>query len=227
MKTVIDTRENINSFASMLVSELVKQKPDAAIAFSAGETQAGIFGALRESGVDFTGVHAFLTCEYIGADSEKSCLHQLRNELFEPLGIKNVHLPDENAPDMYEEEIKSCGGLDLAVLGIGLNGHIGFNEPATPFDSYTRIAQLTDSTKRMKADHFGGFENVPSHAVTMGLKTICNAKNVLLTAFGEEKSEIVHKLVYGKTLTYVPAAMLQMHMNMTLCLDHSAASKLD
>ena len=79
----------------------------------------------------------------------------------------------------------------------------------------------------MKAEHFGGAENVPDTAVTMGLKTICSAKNVILMAFGEEKAEIVHKLVYGKTSTYVPAAMLQMHMNMTLMLDPEAASKLD
>ena len=79
----------------------------------------------------------------------------------------------------------------------------------------------------MKAEHFGGIENVPCMGVTMGLKTICSAKNVILVAFGEEKAEIIHKLVYGKTTTYVPAAMLQMHMNMTLCLDKEAASKLE
>ena len=129
---------------------------------------------------------------------------------------------------MYKrQEIASCGGLELILLGIGTNGHIGFNEPATLYDTETHIAQLTDKTKQMKAENFGGVENVPSTAVTMGLKTICRARNVILIAFGEEKADIVYKLVYGKTSTYVPAAMLQMHMNMTLMLDEGAASKLN
>ena len=106
------------------------------------------------------------------------------------------------------------------------NGHIGFNEPATPYDSYTHTVLLTDKTKQMNAELFGGLENVPDNAVTMGLKTICESKNVILVAFGSEKAEIIHQLVYGKTSTYVPAAMLQMHMNMTLLLDDAAAEKI-
>ena len=93
-------------------------------------------------------------------------------------------------------------------------------------DTKTHVQQLTDSTKRMKAKDFGGEDQVPDFGLTMGLKTICGAKNVILCAFGAEKAEIVHKLVYGITTTYVPAAMLQMHMNMILCLDPEAAAKL-
>lgn len=211
------------------VLELSYEKPDAAIAFAAGRTQTGFLRELAASGADLSGINAFLVCEYEGLspEDERSCFYQLNTELFSKLGITRLHIPDAGAPEAYEEELRSCGGLDLAILGIGQNGHIGFNEPGTPYDSYTRIALLTDSTKRMKAELFGGAEKVPERAVTMGLKTICSAKNVILTAFGEEKAEIIHKLVYGKTLTYVPAAMLQMHMNMTLYLDKDAASKLD
>lgn len=228
MKIIVDSKEAINKLVSSMASELVAKKPDACLAFAAGETLKGVFAQLTtDNAVDFSSCDAFNICEYIGASEDKSCAYQLERELYSKLGITKLHTPDENEPESYDKEIASCGGLDLVVLGIGLNGHIGFNEPATLFDTHTHVQQLTDSTKRMKAQHFGGIENVPDMGVTMGLKTICSAKNVILVAFGEEKAEIIHKLVYGKTTTYVPAAMLQMHMNMTLCLDKEAAAKLD
>lgn len=228
MKIIVDSKETINKLVSSMVSELVANKPDACLAFAAGETLKGVFAELSaEKAADFTGCEVFNICEYIGANEKSTCTYQLNSELYSKLGITKTHTPSELEPDSYDEEIEVHGGLDLVVLGIGLNGHIGFNEPATLFDTHTHVQQLTDSTKKMKAEHFGGIENVPCMGVTMGLKTICSAKNVILVAFGEEKAEIIHKLVYGKTTTYVPAAMLQMHMNMTLCLDKEAASKLD
>ena len=228
MKTVKDSIDNINEYVAMRVIELVKEKPDAAIAFCAGKTFEGVFDKLSKSDADFSKVRALLVCDYSGlpGDDGRRCINILDKELFSKLGISEVYAPDENEPESFDDVIKSVGGLDLVLLGIGLNGHIGFNEPATPYLSYTHTAKLTDSTKRMKSELFGGFDNVPDYGVTMGLKTICDAKNVILTAFGEEKAQIIHELVYGKTLTYVPAAMLQMHMNMTLCIDDAAASKL-
>ena len=142
------------------------------------------------------------------------------------LAITQIFTPNAENADKFDAEIEKCGGIELAVLGIGTNGHIGFNEPATPYDSYTHTVLLTDKTKQMNAELFGGLENVPDNAVTMGLKTICESKNVILVAFGSEKAEIIHQLVYGKTSTYVPAAMLQMQMNMTLLLDDAAAEKI-
>lgn len=230
MKTIVDSKENIAKRVSAMISEYVKENPAATIAFSAGETYRGTFAELAKTeNVDFSQVEAFSVCEYLGltAQNEKSCAYQLDNELYSKLGITKIHTPGEDDPESYDAEIEAAGGLDLIVLGIGLNGHIGFNEPATLYDTYTHTQQLTDSTKAMKAEHFEGVENVPTHAVTMGLKTICSAKNVILVAFGAQKADTIHKLVYGKTSTYVPAAMLQMHMNMTLCLDEEAASKLD
>lgn len=229
MKIIVDSKENIAARVSSMISGYVAEKPAASIAFTAGDTMHGIYAELANENADFSECEAFNVCEYVGldADNEKSCAYQLNNELYSKLGITKIHAPSEAEPESYDAEIEACGGLDLVLLGIGLNGHIGFNEPATLYDSYTHTAQLTDSTKRMKAAHFGGEDKVPSHAVTMGLKTICSANNVILVAFGAEKADIVHKLVYGKTSTYVPAAMLQMHMNMTLCLDEEAAAKLN
>ncbi len=230
MKIIVDSKEKLNKLASEMIAEHVSEKPDCAVAFAAGNTPVGVYEELTKmQNVDFSKCEAFNICEYehLAADDERSCANQLNSQLYSKLGITKIHTPTAENAEGFDAEIASCGGLEMILLGIGTNGHIGFNEPATLFATETHVAQLTDKTKQMKAEHFGGAENVPDTAVTMGLKTICSAKNVILMAFGEEKAEIVHKLVYGKTSTYVPAAMLQMHMNMTLMLDPEAASKLD
>ena len=231
MKIVVDSRNNIDKIVADAVAEFVAEKQDAKLAFSAGKTTEGIYEVLSKTEVGFKNTEVFNICDYMGlaADDEKSCANVLRKALYSKLGIENIHNPsgesDEDA-EKYDSEIEAAGGIDLMLLGIGLNGHIGFNEPATLYDTHTHIARLTDNTKRMKAEVFGGEENVPEFGVTMGLKTICSAKNVFMVAYGEEKADIIHKLVYGKTSTYVPAAMLQMHMNFTLYLDEAAASKI-
>ncbi|MCF0122836.1 MAG: 6-phosphogluconolactonase [Ruminiclostridium sp.] len=222
MKIITDTKENITGLVAEKVRELVKNKPDAVIGFSAGNSFKDVFSKLQ--GEELKAVRAFSVCEYAGCDNLGA---QLESELYSMTGIVDFRRPKESEPESYDEEISACGGLDLVLLGVGLNGSIGFNEPATPFDSLTHLQQLTDATKRMKAEEFGGEKNVPSHGVTMGLKTLFGAKSVILLALGEEKAPIVRKLVHGRTDTYIPAAMLQLHMNMTLCLDNDAASKLD
>ena len=229
MKIIVDSKEKIARLAAEKIAEQVSDKKNSTIAFAAGDTMKSVYAELVQlKDTDFGEINAFNICDYTGleADDPGSCANEVKEELYSKLGIENVHTPTEENAESFDEEISSCGGLDLIVLGIGLNGHIGFNEPTTLYDSYTHVAQLTDVTKRMKAEKFGGAENVPSHGVTMGLKTICLAKNVILVAFGADKADIIHKLVYGKTSTYVPAAMLQMHMNMTLYLDNEAAAKL-
>lgn len=231
MKIIVDSRENIDKAVAEAVAEFVCDKKDAKIAFAAGTTTEGIYEILSETATDFSNTEVFNICDYAGLspDDERACANKLA-ALYSKLGIKNIHTPsDENDEEAakYDDEIKAAGGIDLILLGIGMNGHIGFNEPATPYDTNTHLQRLTDSTKRMKADVFGGEKNVPEFGVTMGLKTICSSKNVILVAYGEEKADIIHKLVYGKTSTYVPAAMLQMHMNLCLYLDEAAASKLN
>lgn len=233
MKIVVDTKENIAGLVAGDIFQCVRENSRANLAFSAGRSTAVLETALSGNKELFENVNVFNVCDYIelAPDDIRGCSESLRQTLYQAMGIneENIHTPngesDESAA-AYDNEIAEKGGIDLAVLGMGLNGHIGFNEPATLYDSYTHIAQLTDSTKRMKAELFSGEENVPDHAVTMGLKTLCGAKKVILMAFGEEKADIVHKLVYGKTSTYVPAAMLQMHMDMILYLDKDAASKI-
>ncbi len=225
MKIIIDSKEKICSLAAEMIAGRISEKPDCAIAFAAGKSTEGAYEELVKQGVKLSGCEVFSVCEYEGLsdDDPRSCAHHISSKL----GLTKLHIPTAENAETFDDTIASCGGLELIVLGIGTNGHIGFNEPATLYDTKTHVAQLTDKTKAMKAELFGGQENVPDTAVTMGLKTICDARNVILIAFGEEKADIVYKLVYGKTSTYVPAAMLQMHMNMTLLLDKDAASKLD
>lgn len=231
MKIIVNSKENIDTLVAEAVAAFVSEKQDAKLAFAAGNTTENIYAELAKTDVDFRNAEVFNICDYVGLaeDDEKSCANVLNKELYSKLGIERIHSPngetDEKAAG-YDEEIAAEGGIDLMLLGIGLNGHIGFNEPTTLYETKTHIARLTDSTKRMKAELFEGEENVPEFGITMGLKTICNAKNVFLVAYGEEKADIIHKLVYGKTSTYVPAAMLQMHMNFTLYLDEAAASKI-
>lgn len=229
MKIVIKDRESILQQAAGIISDTAVRKPDCAIAFAAGETAKRIYAKLAaDEKTDFSGCKAFNVTEYVGlcSDDKNSCAAELNEELYSKLGISEIHVPGADNFETFDEEIAAAGGLELAVLGIGTNGHIGFNEPATLFDTYTHVAKLTDKTKAMKAEKFGGADNVPDEAYTMGLKTLCSARNVLLCALGEEKADIVYNLVYGKTSTYVPAAMLQMHMNMTLLLDDAAGAKL-
>lgn len=231
MKIIVDSKENIDKKVADAVAQFVAEKPDAKLSFAAGRTTQNIYAELIKTSVDFKDTEVFNICDYLGLEEtdERLCKNVLNEELYKKLGIEKIHSPegdtDEKAAE-YDEEIAAAGGIDLMLLGIGLNGHIGFNEPTTFYDTHTHIARIADNTKRMKAEAFGGEENVPEFGITMGLKTICNAKNVLLVAYGEEKADIIHKLVYGKTSTYVPAAMLQMHMNFTLYLDEAAASQI-
>ena len=229
MKIIIDSADKISGMAAAIIAEHAKANPGCAMAFAAGRTTKRVYEALAAMDVkELAACKAFTVCEYEGLEDgdKRSCAYRLNDELYSKVGITKIYTPTVDDADKFDAEIEACGGLELAVLGIGTNGHIGFNEPATPYDSYTHSVLLTDKTKQMNAELFSGTENVPDNAVTMGLKTICDAKNVILVAFGSEKAEIIRQLVYGKTSTYVPAAMLQMHMNMTLLLDEEAAEKI-
>ncbi len=229
VKIIINNAEKISTLAAEMIAQHAKAHPGCAMAFAAGRATERVYAALAAMNVkELSDCSAFTVCEYEGlaVDDKRSCAYRLGQELYSKTGITKIYTPTADTAGEFDENIASCGGLELAVLGIGLNGHIGFNEPATPYDSYTHEVLLTDKTKQSNAELFGGAENVPDKAVTMGLKTICDAKNVILVAFGSEKAEIIHQLVYGKTSTYVPAAMLQMHMNMTLLLDEEAAEKI-
>lgn len=224
MKIIVDTKENVAKYIADAFSKQLCDDPCSSLAFTADESIENVLGALEG---DFSKASFFNICDFVFPDGndEKSNFNVLRPVL-NKLHFESVHSPDPESPEEYDEHIARHGGLDLILLGMSTRGTIGFNEPATPYDTHTRTQKLTDVTRESLSSRFGGTENVPEVGVTMGLKTICGAKKVILAAFGSEKADAVHKLVYGKTTTYVPAAMLQMHRDMILCLDKEAAEKL-
>ena len=160
----------------------------------------------------------------------------MNENLFDHLDIpkENINIPSgkvkpndiEKFCDSYENKIKDCGGIDLQVLGIGRTGHIGFNEPGSHFNSKTRLITLDHTTRFDASKTFGGIENVPNTAITMGVRTIFNSKRILVMAWGIHKSLIVKKSVEGDVTSLVPVSYLQKHKNTTLVLDNESASEL-
>ena len=170
----------------------------------------------------------FTVAEFEGGDEALSCRRQIEEELIGRTDLdpdKCRFLSAETA-EGYDDAIREAGGLDMAVLGLGDNAHIGFNEPATPFESYTHRQKLTDATRRQLTEHFGAPERVPEHGWTMGIKTLVSARQILLLAFGEEKTEPAFRMLYARTDSAVPAAFLQIPLNVTVYLDEAAAKKI-
>jgi len=228
--------------AARVVARRVREKPNAVLGLATGSTPLMLYKELirlhQEDGLDFSKVSTFNLDEYIGLPPEhKQSYRRFMNEnLFEHINIRmeNTHVPDGMANDVpavcaaYEQAILDAGGIDLQVLGIGSDGHVGFNEPTSSFASRTRIKTLTRRTVTDNARFFSGDESqVPHHCITMGIGTIMEARTNLLLAFGENKADAVHGMVEGPITANNPATVLQMHPSVKVCLDEDAASKLE
>ena len=189
-----------------IVARLVREKPNAVIGLATGSTPLMLYRELirlhKEEGLDFSQVTTFNLDEYVGLEKEHEQSYHtfMRENLFSQINIKpeNVHIPDGMAEDIpvscavYEQAIVHAGGIDLQVLGIGSDGHVGFNEPTSSFASRTRIKTLTQQTVADNARFFGGDESkVPHHCITMGIGTIMDARMNVILAFGENKAEAV------------------------------------
>lgn len=232
MKTIISDKTELVEKATRQICELVASKPEAVLALPAGETVRPLYerlAALCESGaMSLKKARIFAVTEFENAPEGLSCREQLEKELIEKTDVKkeNCFFLTREALEGYDARIEAEGGLDLAVLGLGHNAHIGFNEPATPFDSLTHAQKLTDATRRQYAARFGGEEKTPQYGLTMGIKTLISAREVMVMAFGEDKAEAAFKMLYGRNDSAVPAAFLQIPLNVTVYLDHTAAQKL-
>ena len=227
--------------AARLLARLVKAKPDAVLGLATGSTPLALYRELvrmhREEGLDFSRVTTFSLDEYVGLqDDHPQSYHTFMwKNLFDQINIPagNVHIPDGMTHDIpayckgYEEAIAEAGGIDLQVLGIGTDGHIGFNEPTSSFASRTRIKTLTRKTVEDNARFFGGDESrVPHHCITMGIGTIMDARRALLLAFGSEKAAAVAAAVEGPVSSMIPASILQHHPHAMVFLDEAAAAHL-
>lgn len=234
MKTILckNELEWIETAAAVIREQVMEKKPDSVLALACGETMRPLWDRLArdaEAGA-FSLRDARVLCvtELVGAGEDKSCRRALTEGLLERTGARpeNCFFPDPDAPEAYDALIESLGGIDLAVLGIGQNCHIGYNEPGKLFDSRTHVQKLTDRTKRQLSERGFRGEDMPETAVTMGIKTLMDARQILLLARGSEKSAAVYQMLYAKTTSYIPAAFLQIPLNVTVILDEGAAEKL-
>lgn len=239
MKLIIGRQEDVVAQAAQRYVELLGRKPHAVLGLATGSTPLSLYerlAALCAGGeLSFAGCSTFNLDEYLGLDGshEQSYRYFMDHNLFSKVDVKpeRTHVPsgavktDEEAA-AYDADIDAAGGIDLQLLGIGNNGHIGFNEPLTPFTSVTHIVKLTDSTREANKRFFSSIDEVPTHAVTMGIHTVMKARSIILLAFGEGKADIIKKTVEGRPDIAVPASLLQLHEDVTLYLDEAAAGEL-
>jgi glucosamine-6-phosphate deaminase len=222
--------------AARLLAKQLKEKPDLVLGLATGSTPLLLYRELVALKLDWRKVKTFNLDEYIGISPEhpQSYHSFMWENLFRHVNIaaKNVHIPDGMAKDipasceLYEKRIREAGGIDLQVLGIGTDGHIGFNEPSSSLASRTRIKTLTQQTVRDNAHYFGQEDDVPRHVITMGIGTILEARENVMLAFGSKKAAVVAAAVEGPITAINPASALQMHAKTKVFLDAAAATKL-
>lgn len=237
---VCDTPEEAARRVAERIAEAIRSQPDIVLGLATGGTPVGVYRELirmhREESLDFSQVTSFNLDEYVGLGPEhpQSYRSFMQQQLFDHVNIEpsRTHVPDGLAADVeaharaYEAEIEAAGGIDLQLLGIGDNGHIAFNEPGSPPDSRTRRVDLTEETIQANSRFFSSIDEVPRHAITMGIGTILEAKRIVLMATGERKAEAVARAVEGPTDPESPASQLQRADDVTFVLDKAAASDL-
>lgn len=234
---IAPSSERAEALTARILADRILAKPDAVLGLATGRTMERVYHQLRKTNVSFRDVTTFNLDEYIGlpAFSKESYWHYMHEHLFHHVDIleENVHLPDGTSADLkgaareYEEKIAKAGGIDVQLLGIGRAGHIGFNEPLSSFTSRTRDKTLTKTTRIQNSSMFGGdVSAVPERAITMGVGTILEARELLLLATGAEKAEIVAKALEGPLTSMVSASAVQIHRNCKIILDEAAAAAL-
>lgn len=236
---VFETKKEIACKCADLFEEVIKNKGDAVLGLATGaspvETYRELIRRFQAGKISFKNVKTFNLDEYcdLPKEDKNSYFSFMRENLFRHIDIfpENTDIPDGNAEDIetecksYDERIKKAGGIDLQLLGIGTNGHIGFNEPAAIFSEGTHKVSLRESTVLSNNIYFT--ENpMPRCAVTMGIGSIMRAKKIVLIATGEKKAEAIYKTVKGDVTPWCPASILQTHPDVILLLDKEAASKL-
>lgn len=232
--------QDMSRKAANIISAQMIMKPDSVLGLATGSSPVGIYEQLvewyKKGDLDFSKITTVNLDEYKGLNREndQSYYYFMHQHLFDHVNVRPecTHVPDGTEPDSqkeckrYEELVDSLGGADLQLLGLGHNGHIGFNEPAPVFEKATHCVDLTESTIEANKRFFASADEVPRQAYTMGIGTIMKAKKVLVVVSGEDKAEIVAKAFYGDVTPEVPASILQMHQDVTVVADKAALSKL-
>ena len=237
---LVEGYQEMSKVAAQLFAQEVKRKPDLVLGLATGGTPVGMYEELirmhRTEGLSFSQATSFNLDEYVGLDAQhpQSYRTYMQEHLFAQIDMaaERTNIPRGDAQDLerecarYEQAIAEAGGIDIQVLGIGTNGHIGFNEPGSSASSKTRVVQLTPSTIEANARFFESVEEVPTQAVSMGIATILGAKKIVLLASGEAKAQAVRDMLEGEMTPDVPASLLQMHDDVTVIVDAPAASLL-
>lgn len=241
MEVVIkETYEEVSREAAGTVAKLVRAKPNCVLGLATGSTPLGLYRELirmhKEENLDFSNVTTFNLDEYVGLprDHSQSYFHYMHENFFKHINIKHsrINIPDGMAADIpahcsaYETAIESAGGIDLQILGLGVDGHIGFNEPSSSLSSLTRIKTLTQQTIRANSRFFANENEVPRHVITMGVGTIFRSKHCLIVASGKGKAHAIRDTVEGPITAMVPGSALQLHAKCTAIVDAEGASEL-
>ncbi len=225
-----DSYEKLSRAAANIISAQVIIKPDCVLGLATGSSPEGIYAQLidwyKKGDIDFSCVTSVNLDEYVGLNGthEQSYRYFMQTKLFDHVNIKpeNTYVPNGCAKDFeteckgYDKMIADMGGIDLQLLGIGLDGHIGFNEPDKCFEKSTHVVDLHDSTIKANARFFANEDEVPKQAVTMGMISIMQAKKILLVANGKAKGEILKKAFEGPITPEIPASILQLHPDITV-----------
>jgi len=231
---------SIADYVSGTLIEKIASKPDAVLGLATGGTMEPVYARFVEKArrldLDVSRLTSFNLDEYVGlsADHPKSYAAYMRQHLFQHLAFDSsrLHLPDGLAPDLqqhsreYSARVQQCGGIELQLLGVGGNGHIGFNEPGTPFESPCHVVELSERTRRDNSRFFEDNATVPASAVTMGMYEIMMAREVVLVATGESKAEIVARWYESDVTEAIPFTILKRHARAKILIDEAAASLL-
>ncbi len=238
---VCENYDKLSEKAAQIIMSQITLKSNSILGLATGSTPIGMYKKLVEmyenKMIDFSDVKTFNLDEYqnLPISNDQSYHYFMDDNLFNYINVKreNIHIPNGMANDIenecieYDNLIKEAGGIDIQVLGIGNNAHIGFNEPTVSFEKKTYVVELEESTKIANARFFNSLDEVPSKAITMGIGSIFESKKIMLLATGENKAKAIYDTIYGKVTPEVPASILQFHDDIIVILDKKAASLLN
>lgn len=233
----VNSEQQFNETGAGIIASLLQSNPRAILGLATGGTPVGVYQKLvelyREGVVSFKHASSYNLDEYVGLPENHSESYRrfMDEKLFSQVDIQieNTHVPagnSEHAAEEYTRLLEKAGQIDLQLLGLGHNGHIGFNEPGENLHGPTHIVELDELTRQANARYFASVEDVPTHAVTMGIGTILQAKQILLMAKGADKAEIVARALKGPITTQCPASLLQTHANVVVVVDQAAGGLL-
>lgn len=236
---VVSNFDRMSEEVTKLVRSQVKRNPQSVLGLATGSSPLQVYrllGEYHEHGLDFSEITTFNLDEYVGlaSDHPQSYRYYMEQNFFSLVNIdrSRTFIPNGVADDLqgectnYEALIRKAGGIDLQILGIGTNAHIGFNEPGTEFGTITQVVDLAESTISDNSRFFASQAEVPTQAISMGIKSIMQAKNIILMANGGSKADAILAAVKGPVTTQVPASVLQLHPSVTIVVDQAAAGKL-